>query len=50
MLVAIFAAMFYGISGYDLAMDTQERIQDFFKEEVVTMRVQGKHPRAKGMG
>ena len=31
------------------AMD-QGRIQDFFKEGVVSMRVQGKHPRAKGMG
>ena len=31
-------------------MKLQGRIQDFFKEGVVRMRVQGKHPRAKGMG
>ena len=28
----------------------QRRIQDFFKEGAVSVRVQGKHPRAKGMG
>ena len=31
-------------------MKLQGRIQDFFKEGVVRMRVQGKRPRAKGMG
>ena len=29
---------------------TERRIQDFFKEGVVSMRVQRKRPRAKGMG
>ena len=28
----------------------QGRIQDFFKKGVVSMRVQGKRPRGKGMG
>ena len=28
----------------------QGRIQDFFKDGVVSMRVQGKCPRTKGMG
>ena len=28
----------------------QGRIHDFFKEGVVSMRVQGKRPRTKGMG
>ena len=28
----------------------QGRIQDFLKEGIVSMRVQGKHPRAKGTG
>ena len=29
---------------------SQGRIQDFFKDGVVSMSVQGKHPRAKGTG
>ena len=37
-------------SGISPLQARQERIQDFFKEGVVSMRVQGKHPRAKGMG
>ena len=28
----------------------QGRVQDFFKEGVASMRVRGKHPRAKGVG
>ena len=31
-------------------MGKQGRIQDFFKEGVVSLRVKGKGPRAKGMG
>ena len=30
-------------------MIAQGRIQDYFKEGVVSMRVQGERPRAKGM-
>ena len=32
------------------ARPVQGRIQDFFKEGVVSLRVEGKRPRAKGMG
>ena len=42
--------LFSSLGLFLIHSDNQGRIQDFFKEGIVSMRVQGKRPRARGMG